>query len=155
MIPWGLFGSGIKAGLEIYKNKKAADVAMSEAKLLHIEKMKRGEIEFSGKIADNQKNDWKDEFVLLTISSPLFLLAWSVFAEDEKMQEKIDLYFLKLQEMPWWQRKSSSKKKIQGIPKCVCQYVCLCSLLWESNTRRKKKQSNGRIHKFSFSREKS
>jgi hypothetical protein len=62
MIPWGLFGSGIKAGLEIYKNKKAADVAMSEAKLLHIEKMKRGEIEFSGKIADNQKNDWKDEF---------------------------------------------------------------------------------------------
>jgi hypothetical protein len=75
MIPWGLFGSGIKAGLEIYKNKKAADVAMSEAKLLHIEKMKRGEIEFSGKIADNQKNDWKDEFVLLTISSPL-VFAW-------------------------------------------------------------------------------
>jgi hypothetical protein len=55
MIPWGLLGSGFKAGLEVYKNKKAADVAMSEAKLLHIEKMKRGEIEFSGKIADNQK----------------------------------------------------------------------------------------------------
>jgi hypothetical protein len=35
-------------------------------------------------------------------SSPLFLLAYSVFAEDEKMQEKIDLYFQKLQEMPWW-----------------------------------------------------
>jgi hypothetical protein len=47
MIPWGLLGSGFKAGLEVYKNKKAADVAMSEAKLLHIEKMKRGEIEFT------------------------------------------------------------------------------------------------------------
>ncbi len=102
MIPWGLLGQGLKSGLEIYKNKKAADVAMSEAKLLHIEKMKRGEIEFSGKIAENQKSDWKDEFVLLTISSPLFLLAYSVFAEDEKMQAKIDLYFQKLQEMPWW-----------------------------------------------------
>jgi hypothetical protein len=102
MIPWGLLGSGFKAGLEVYKNKKAADVAMSEAKLLHIEKMKRGEIEFSGKIADNQKNDWKDEFVLLTISSPLFLLAYSVFAEDEKMQQKMDMYFQKLQDMPWW-----------------------------------------------------
>jgi hypothetical protein len=106
MIPWGLLGQGLKSGLEIYKNKKAADVAMSEAKLLHIEKMKRGEIEFSGKIAENQKNDWKDEFVLLTISSPLFLLGWSVFAEDEKMQEKIDLYFQKLQDAlvdswPW------------------------------------------------------
>jgi hypothetical protein len=29
-------------------------------------------------------------------------LAYSVFAEDEKMQAKIDLYFQKLQEMPWW-----------------------------------------------------
>jgi uncharacterized ion transporter superfamily protein YfcC len=102
MIPWGLFGSGIKAGLEIYKNKKAADVAMSEAKLLHIEKMKRGEIEFSGKIADNQKGDWKDEFVLLVLTSPLAILFYSVFAEDEKMQAKLDLYFQKLQEMPWW-----------------------------------------------------
>ena len=64
--------------------------------------MKRGEIEYQGKIFENQKNDWKDEFVLLTISSPLFLLAYSVFAEDEKMQEEIDLYFQKLQEMPWW-----------------------------------------------------
>jgi ribosomal protein L13 len=33
MIPWGLLGQGVKSGLEIYKNKKAADVAMSEAKL--------------------------------------------------------------------------------------------------------------------------
>jgi hypothetical protein len=102
MIPWGLLGQGVKAGLEIYKNKKKSEVAMSEAQLLHAEKMKRGEIEYSGQIMQNQKQDWKDEFVLLTISSPLFLLAYSVFAEDEKMQEKIDLYFQKLQEMPWW-----------------------------------------------------
>jgi hypothetical protein len=103
MIPWGLLGQGLKSGLEIYKNKKAADVAMSEAKLLHIEKMKRGEIEFSGKIAENQKNDWKDEFVLLTISSPLFLLAYGLFLQKmKKCKRKIDLYFQKLQEMPWW-----------------------------------------------------
>jgi L-cysteine desulfidase len=85
MIPWGLLGQGVKAGLEIYKNKKKSEVAMSEAQLLHAEKMKRGEIEYSGQIMQNQKQDWKDEFVLLTISSPLFLLAYSVFAEDEKM----------------------------------------------------------------------
>ncbi len=102
MIPWGLLGQGLKAGLAIYKNKKQAEVAMSEAAIVHAEKMKRGEIEYSGQIAQNQKNDWKDEFVLLTISSPLFLLAYSVFAEDEKMQQKIDLYFEKLQQMPWW-----------------------------------------------------
>jgi len=102
MIPWGLLGQGIKAGLEIYKNKKQAEVAMSEAAIVHAEKMKKGEIEYQGKALDAQKSDWKDEFVLLTISSPLFLLAYSVFAEDDKMQAKIDLYFEKLQQMPWW-----------------------------------------------------
>ena len=102
MFPWSLIGTAFKTGAEIYKNKKAADVAMSEAKLIHVEKMKRGEIEYTGKIAENQKGDWKDEFVLLVLTSPLAILFYSVFAEDEKMQEKIDLYFQKLQEMPWW-----------------------------------------------------
>ena len=103
MIPWGLLGQGIKAGLAIYKNKKAAEVAMSEAAIVHAEKMKRGEIEYQGRALDAQKNDWKDEFILLTLSSPLFLLAYSVFADDEKISKKLDLYFDKLQAMPWWQ----------------------------------------------------
>ena len=102
MIPWGLLGQGVKAGLEIYKNKKKSEVAMSEAQLLHAEKMKRGEIEYSGQIMQNQKSDWKDEFVLLVLTSPLAILFYSVFAEDEEIQAKLDLYFMKLQEMPWW-----------------------------------------------------
>jgi len=64
--------------------------------------MKRGEIEYSGQIINNQKNDWKDEFILLVLSSPLFLLAYSVFAEDEKISKKLDIYFDKLESMPWW-----------------------------------------------------
>ena len=102
MIPWGLLGQGLKAGLAIYKNKKQAEVAMSEAAIVHAEKMKRGEIEYSGQIAQNQKGDWKDEFVLLVLTSPLAILFYSVFAEDEEIQAKLDLYFQKLQEMPWW-----------------------------------------------------
>ena len=70
--------------------------------MLHAEKMKRGEIEYSGQIINNQKNDWKDEFILLVLSSPLFLLAYSVFAEDEKISKKLDIYFDKLESMPWW-----------------------------------------------------
>jgi hypothetical protein len=64
--------------------------------------MARGEIEYTGKVFEAQKNDWKDEFILLVLSSPLFLLAYSVFAEDEKIGQKLDLYFEKLQGMPWW-----------------------------------------------------
>jgi len=102
MLPWSLIGTALKTAGEIYKNKKATEIAMSEAQLLHAEKMKRGEIEYSGQIINNQKGDWKDEFILLVLSSPLFLLAYSVFAEDEKISKKLDLYFEKLEAMPWW-----------------------------------------------------
>lgn len=102
MFPWSLLGSGIKAAAEIYSNKKKSEIAMSEAALLHAEKMKRGEIEYQGKIFESQKSDWKDEFILIVLSSPLFLLAYSVFAEDEKISKKLDLYFQKLETMPWW-----------------------------------------------------
>ena len=102
MFPWSLLGQGLKAGYEIYQNKKKTEIAMSEAQLLHAEKMKRGEIEYQGRIMDSQKSDWKDEFILLVLSSPLFLLAYSVFAEDEKISKKLDIYFDKLESMPWW-----------------------------------------------------
>ena len=102
MMPWNLLGMALKTGAKIYSDKQKTKEALSEAKLLHAEKMRRGDIEFSGKVFEHQKGDWKDEFVLLTVSSPLFLLAYSVFAEDENIQAKIDLYFEKLQQMPWW-----------------------------------------------------
>ena len=101
-MPWNLLGMALKTGAKIYSDKQKTKEALSEARLLHAEKMKRGDIEYQGKVFENQKGDWKDEFVLLTVSSPLFLLAYSVFAEDEEIQNKIDLYFEKLQQMPWW-----------------------------------------------------
>tara|TARA_R100000734_G_scaffold10609_1_gene8013 strand:- start:198 stop:590 length:393 start_codon:yes stop_codon:yes gene_type:complete len=102
MLPWNLVGMALKTGAKLYSDKQKTKEALSEAKLLHAEKMKRGEIEYKGKVFENQKGDWKDEFILLTLSSPLFLLAYSVFAEDEEIEAKLDLYFEKLQNMPWW-----------------------------------------------------
>ena len=93
---------GLKTGAKLYSDKQKFKTNMSEARLLQSEKMRKGEIEYKGKVFENQKGDWKDEFVLLVLSSPLFLLAYSVFAEDEKMEAKLDLYFDKLDSMPWW-----------------------------------------------------
>ena len=92
----------VKTGAEVYKNKKESEALESQARKLHYEKMAKGEIEYNGQIMANQKGDWKDEFILLVLSSPLFLLAYSVFAEDEKISQKLDLYFQKLEMMPWW-----------------------------------------------------
>jgi len=97
-----LLGMAIKTGAEVYKNKKESEALESQAKKLHYEKMARGEIEYTGKALDAQKGDWKDEFILLVLSSPLALLAYSVFADDPALEKKLDLYFEKLQNMPWW-----------------------------------------------------
>jgi hypothetical protein len=55
MFPWSIIGTALKTGAEIYKNKKKSEIIMSEAQIVHAEKMKRGEIEFSGQIAKNQR----------------------------------------------------------------------------------------------------
>ena len=102
MIWLNLIGMALKTGAEVYKNKKESEALESQAKKLHYEKMARGEIEYTGKALDAQKGDWKDEFILLVLSSPLALLAYSVFADDPALEKKLDLYFEKLQNMPWW-----------------------------------------------------
>ena len=91
-----------KTGADVYANNQRTKKAISDAKLQTALRMASGEIEYSGKALESQKGDWKDEFVLLVLSSPLFLLGYSVFAEDEKISQKLDLYFEKLQGMPWW-----------------------------------------------------
>jgi uncharacterized ion transporter superfamily protein YfcC len=92
----------VSAGSKIYANKQKTKMAMSEAQLMHATKMAQGQEAYQGKLLEARQSDWKDEFILLILSSPLFLLAYSVFAEDEEIGQKLDLYFEKLQTMPWW-----------------------------------------------------
>ena len=58
MLPWNLVGMAIKTGAKLYSDKQKTKEALSEAKLLHAEKMKRGEIEYKGKVFENQKGDY-------------------------------------------------------------------------------------------------
>jgi uncharacterized membrane protein len=97
-----LVGMAVKTGAEVYKNKKQSEALESQAKKLHYEKMARGEIEYTGKILDSQKGDYKDEFVLMLISVPIILLFWSVFSDDPKIQEKVALFFEHFNNLPFW-----------------------------------------------------
>ena len=45
-------------------------MAMSDAQLMHAEKMARGEETYQGKLLEARQNDYKDEFVLVIISAP-------------------------------------------------------------------------------------
>ena len=97
-----LVSMAVKTGAEVYKNKKQSEALESQAKKLHYEKMARGEIEYTGKILDSHKNDYKDEFVLIILSAPIIVLAWAVFSDDPAMMDKIELFFHHFGNLPVW-----------------------------------------------------
>ena len=55
---------------------------MSDAALMHAERMARGEETYQGKLLESRDNDFKDEIVLIIISAPIIVLAWGVFSDD-------------------------------------------------------------------------
>ena len=99
---FGLAKIALQAGAKIYSNRQRTKMAMSDAQLRHAELMSQGKIEYSGKLLDHQKADWKDEFVLVIISIPIALLAWSVFSDDPDIQKKVDLFFERFSNLPFW-----------------------------------------------------
>ena len=53
-IMWfNVLGMGIKTAAKLYSDKQKTKEALSEARLLHAEKMRRGEIEYKGKVFEH------------------------------------------------------------------------------------------------------
>ncbi len=71
---FGLAKMALQAGGKIYANRQRTKIAMSDAQLLHAERMARGEETYQGKLLEARQNDWKDEIVLgiLTNGLPIF-----------------------------------------------------------------------------------
>ena len=92
----------LKTGSYIYQNRQKTKAAMSDAALLHAERMARGEESYQGKLLEARENDFKDEIVLIIISAPIIVLAWGVFSDDALMMEKIDLFFHHFGSLPIW-----------------------------------------------------
>ena len=92
----------LQAGSKIYTNRQKTKMAMSDAQLMHAEKMAKGEEAYQGKLLEARQNDYKDEFVLIILSAPIIVLAWAVFSDDPAMMEKIELFFHHFGNLPVW-----------------------------------------------------
>ena len=92
----------MQAGSKIYANRQKTKIAMSEAQLMHADKMARGESEYQGKLLEARQSDWKDEFVLLVLTAPILVIAWGVFSDDPGAAEKIKMFFEQFQQLPSW-----------------------------------------------------
>lgn len=90
---WNLIPTIFKTGAEIYKNHKQSELLESEAERRYYERMAKGEIEYQRDVGDQQDKTWKDEFVLIIVTLPILLLAWSIFSGDPQIQSKLDLFF--------------------------------------------------------------
>ena len=92
----------VSAGSKIYANKQKTKMAMSEAQLLHADRMARGEEQYQGKLLEARQSDWKDEAVLIILSMPIVVLAWAVISEDPSAMDKVKLFFEMFSQLPSW-----------------------------------------------------
>lgn len=99
---FNLIGMAFKAGSHIYQNRQKTKMLMSDAQMLHAQKMASGEAEYQGKLLEARQSDWKDEFILLLLSAPIVLLAWAVFSEDPQIMTKMQLFFQYFSDLPFW-----------------------------------------------------
>ena len=83
----------VSAGSKIYANKQKTKMAMSEAQLLHADRMARGEEAYQGKLLEARQSDWKDEAVLIILSLPVLVLAYAVISDDPTAMDKVKLFF--------------------------------------------------------------
>ena len=97
-----LFGLAAKTGLHVYQNRQNQKRLMSDAALLHAQRMAQGKIEYKGQVLTSHEKGFKDEIVLFIIIMPILLIAWSVFSGDSAAQEKLDLFFFYFNNLPTW-----------------------------------------------------
>ena len=92
----------LKTGSAIFANKQKAKILMSDAALLHAQKMASGEAEYHGKLLESRQSDWKDEFVLIVLTLPILVIAYGVFSDDPGASAKIKEFFEQFQQLPSW-----------------------------------------------------
>ena len=92
----------ISTGGKLYANRQRTKEAMSNARLMHAERMARGEEAYQGKLLEARQSDWKDEFVLCILSAPVLVLIWAVMSDDPSAMEKVKLFFEYFHELPKW-----------------------------------------------------
>ena len=99
---FGLAKMALQAGGKIYANRQRTKIAMSDAQLMHAQKMASGEETYQGKLLEARQNDWKDEIVLGILTLPIIVLAWAVWTDDPQAMVKINIFFEHFSNLPKW-----------------------------------------------------
>jgi len=99
---FGLAKMALQAGGKIYANRQRTKIAMSDAQLMHAQRMASGEESYQGKLLEARQNDCKDEIVLAILTLPIIVLAWAVWTDDPNAMVKINIFFEHFSNLPKW-----------------------------------------------------
>ena len=99
---FGLAKMALQAGGKIYANRQRTKIAMSDAQLMHAQRMDSGEESYQGKLLEARQNDYKDEIVLAILTLPIIVLAWAVWTDDPNAMVKINIFFEHFSNLPKW-----------------------------------------------------
>ena len=99
---FGALKLALNAGSHIYKKRQETKMAMADAQHMHAAKMARGEEAYQGKLLEARQSDWKDEAVLIILSTPIVVLAWAVISDDPTAMDKVKLFFEMFSQLPSW-----------------------------------------------------
>ena len=99
---FGLAKMALQAGGKIYANRQRTKIAMSDAQLMHAQRMASGEESYQGKLLEARQNDYKDEIVLAILTLPIIVLAWAVWTDDPNGMVKINIFFEHFSNLPKW-----------------------------------------------------
>jgi len=92
----------LNAGTHIYKKRQETKMLMADAQAKQAAKMADGSIQYQGKLLEARQNDYKDEFVLVILSTPIIILAWAVFSDNPQAMDKVNIFFEHFAALPKW-----------------------------------------------------
>ena len=98
----GAIKLALNAGTHIYKKKQETKMKMADAQHMHAARMASGEEAYQGKLLEARQSDWKDEAVLIILSTPIAILAWAVISDDPGAMDKVKLFFDMFSQLPSW-----------------------------------------------------
>ena len=91
-----------QTGAHVMKNRQQTKMLVSDAERLHAQKMANGEVEYKKAVMANNNQGWKDEFVLILLSTPILILAYAVISDDPSVMEKVNVFFDHFAKLPSW-----------------------------------------------------
>lgn len=94
---FGNIVSGVtQLGANWLKNKAAEKEAMHQAKLEII----KNNADWESKMASATASSWKDEYLVLLLTSPMFFIGYAVAVDDPTIIDRVKTGFIALSELP-------------------------------------------------------